>query len=143
VFQFHSGSIRAAIRLFSPDGENKFQFHSGSIRAEAAAGCGLWLRSFNSTLVRLGRQSERRAMFQMFRFQFHSGSIRADLSGVAGIGTEVFQFHSGSIRAVRAVGQAKAKTVFQFHSGSIRATMMMIGTPRLTSFNSTLVRLGP
>jgi len=57
----------------------EFQFHFGSIRAALLVGkMPLQCHSFNSTLVRLGLDSLTPADLENL-FQFHFGSIRAEL----------------------------------------------------------------
>jgi len=85
-------------------------------------GCGVRLRSFNPTLVRLRRSQPSLYLEQQQRFQSHAGSIEAiDEWGHLKLVLISFNPTLVRLRPHSGMGRPSAGPLFQSHAGSIEA----------------------
>ncbi len=101
----------------------------------------LLMQCFNSTLVRLKRDTHMGGCRSLHPFQFHTGAIKTIFGNVRWEGNTKFQFHTGAIKTSNAL--SKLSIANGFNSTLVRLKHKVVIDPHhsLLSFNSTLVRL--
>ena len=121
-FQFHTGSIKRFADVVGQVCTESFQFHTGSIKSlTIPVLCGVYVKSFNSILVRLKDMPRPAQGSFTVQFQFHTGSIKrkAKITDYR----EYFGFNSILVRlkGSNSAPYTSNPEMFQFHTGSIKS----------------------
>ncbi len=111
------------------------------LKEEMSCCWGLFLKHFNSTMVRL-----KVFYFELYEntckeFQFHYGSVKSYFCLLCWQFNIKFQFHYGSVKSLLLKFVFDNFFWFQFHYGSVKSKYVFVPNLQLLNFNSTMVRL--